>query len=440
MFATKLAKDNIEYEITKSPVRQLKKSIRNLASTAAGDAAAATDAMVMMIDNDNDNERYGAHISRINLDFHGKNDWSSSDEDDDDDDKENDTIDAVNNKRRERERQERERHSPRLRKKKRIVENRESRTSNNSNVSNNNDYNAEDGSDKVGVGVLLGDNNNKNNDNNTINNNRGTSTSSGNDGAKHSSYMVDWRKLGRHKRYADLTMQRPLMRGWLHFLCVSIGYPVLIYNANNPNFVVRHPRTFWLMICTLVPYTMSTLLHFVPWKSRRAHDIALSGDFLGISFGFTSHTVLFTENLIHGVEARVAIFATMTLFIMQVLAFRQKQTCVMKYMRRERFLIFALNIVLLMIVETKYIHGVSWKTNVIIQFLSKFLSPFYFVYCTRMDCKRKSPMTIPGLWCAHENWHLMIFLNHLTQLYAMLRLVGDYCPINRECSDLLASW
>jgi len=251
--------------------------------------------------------------------------------------------------------------------------------------------------------------------------------------------LIDFRKLGRHKRYADLTMSRPLMRGWLHCLLASVGYPILLYNNKSEWFRV-HPRTFWLMMCTLVPYTCSTFLHFIPWKSRFAHDVALSADFLGISFGFTSHTVLFSGDLFQGTEARVAVCATSILFFMQILAFRQKQTCVMKYMRRERFLIFALNIVLLMITETKYIHGVSWKTNVAIQFTSKFLSPFYFVYCTRMDCKRRSPMTIPGVWCAHENWHLMIFANHLMQIYAMIRLVGDYCPENRACSDVLSSW
>ena len=251
--------------------------------------------------------------------------------------------------------------------------------------------------------------------------------------------VIDFRKLGRHKRYADLTMSRPLMRGWLHCFLVLLGYPILIYNNKSEWFRV-HPRTFWLMMCTLVPYACSTFLHFIPWKSRFAHDLALSADFLGISFGFTSHTVLFSEALFRGTEARIAVCATSILFFMQILAFCQKQTCVMKYMRRERFLIFGLNIVLLMITETKYIHGVSWKTNLAIQFTSKFLSPFYFVYCTRMDCKRRSPMTIPGIWCAHENWHLMIFANHLMQIYAMIRLVGDYCPENRACSDVLSRW
>lgn len=234
-------------------------------------------------------------------------------------------------------------------------------------------------------------------------------------------------------------MSRPLMRGWLHCFLVLLGYPILIYNNKSEWFRV-HPRTFWLMMCTLVPYACSTFLHFIPWKSRFAHDLALSADFLGISFGFTSHTVLFSEALFRGTEARIAVCATSILFVMQILAFCQKQTCVMKYMRRERFLIFGLNIVLLMITETKYIHGVSWKTNLAIQFTSKFLSPFYFVYCTRMDCKRRSPMTIPGIWCAHENWHLMIFANHLMQIYAMIRLVGDYCPENRACSDVLSRW
>ena len=118
--------------------------------------------------------------------------------------------------------------------------------------------------------------------------------------------VIDFRKLGRHKRYADLTMSRPLMRGWLHCFLVLLGYPILIYNNKSEWFRV-HPRTFWLMMCTLVPYACSTFLHFIPWKSRFAHDLALSADFLGISFGFTSHTVLFSEALFRGTEARIAV-------------------------------------------------------------------------------------------------------------------------------------
>jgi hypothetical protein len=34
----------------------------------------------------------------------------------------------------------------------------------------------------------------------------------------------------------------------------------------------------------------------------------------------------------------------------------------------------------------------------------------------------------------------MIFANHLMQIYAMIRLVGDYCPENRACSDVLSRW
>ena len=61
--------------------------------------------------------------------------------------------------------------------------------------------------------------------------------------------VIDFRKLGRHKRYADLTMSRPLMRGWLHCFLVLLGYPILIYNNKSEWFRV-HPRTFWLMMCT----------------------------------------------------------------------------------------------------------------------------------------------------------------------------------------------
>ena len=41
----------------------------------------------------------------------------------------------------------------------------------------------------------------------------------------------------------------------------------------------------------VVPYWASSALHFIPWRIRVAHDIALVLDFLGISGGFAAQTV-----------------------------------------------------------------------------------------------------------------------------------------------------
>jgi predicted membrane channel-forming protein YqfA (hemolysin III family) len=414
MFSTKLIHPNqeIEYEIAHSPVKALKHSYdSNLRRARSLDLP--RDAFERRVSE----EKFRSlkeHLKRFEDDSIASSSSSSSDDDDVEDDDEEDDDERI-----EEDEDEISLSKNGARRRRRRSSRKSSNTNNNNNTNNKRAPSTKTSSK-------------------SSNRRRRSSSSSGRYRFPLSS-LIDFRKLGRHKRYADLTMSRPLMRGWLHCLLASVGYPILIYN-NKSEWFRMHPRTFWLMMCTLVPYTCSTFLHFIPWKSRFAHDVALSADFLGISFGFTSHTVLFSEKLFRGTEARIAICATTILFLMQILAFRQKQTCVMKYMRRERFLIFALNIVLLMITETKYIHGVSWKTNVAIQFTSKFLSPFYFVYCTRMDCKRRSPLTIPGIWCAHENWHLMIFANHLMQIYAMIRLVGDYCPENRACSDVLSSW
>ena len=46
--------------------------------------------------------------------------------------------------------------------------------------------------------------------------------------------------------------------------------------------------------CTMLTYLGSTCLHMVPWKTALGYDVALAMDFIGISWGFTSHSILWT--------------------------------------------------------------------------------------------------------------------------------------------------
>ena len=76
-------------------------------------------------------------------------------------------------------------------------------------------------------------------------------------------------------------------------------------------------------------------MHMVPWKTALGYDVALAMDFIGISWGFTSHSILWTGG-VHSFSqfGAVAVFACMCL--MQVAAFKQKNKRVLMFMRRRR--------------------------------------------------------------------------------------------------------
>ena len=191
MFSTKLIHPNqeIEYEIAHSPVRALKHSYgSNLRRAKSLDLP--RDAFERRVSE----EKFRSlkeHLKRFeeenNEDGEEKDEHSSSSEDDDEErrDEEEDEISLAGNARR------------RLRR-------------NSSRKSSNRSDERRDGK----------------------HHRRAPQTSSSSSKSRRKKYrfplasLIDFRKLGRHKRYADLTMSRPLMRGWLHCLLASVGYPI----------------------------------------------------------------------------------------------------------------------------------------------------------------------------------------------------------------------
>ena len=200
-----------------------------------------------------------------------------------------------------------------------------------------------------------------------------------------------------------------------------------------------HPRPapsslFWLVTFVL-PYWASTALHFIPWKRRTAHDIALVFDFIGISLGFSGQTAAWA-----GSEwwdptrdaspvawaARVNAAATVVLvLILFVGVLNRKREPVMLYMRNVRFTIMGVNMLLLGFVETARIE--DRRLNLAIQLLGKAFVPGYFVKCVAVDASSRGPLPLwPGLWSAHENWHCVVFMLHVIQLYALVTHHGTW--------------
>ena len=174
---------------------------------------------------------------------------------------------------------------------------------------------------------------------------------------------------------------------------------------------IRHDAdllTFFL-VTFVAPYWASTLLHFVPWKRRVAHDVALVLDFLGIAAGFAGQTVAWTgdrwwdvfddarptsSGALDRVAAVAAVGATAALAtILAVAVARRNRTPVMLHMRRVRFAITGFNMVMLGIVETRNVRA---SLNLALQLVGKGV-PGYFVLCVAVDATRRGPLPLwPG--------------------------------------------
>jgi|AntAceMinimDraft_1070359.scaffolds.fasta_scaffold73582_1 hypothetical protein len=84
------------------------------------------------------------------------------------------------------------------------------------------------------------------------------------------------------------------MRGWLHLLVASAATGVL---ASGRHATSPAPVLHFAVVTFVVPYWASACLHFVPWRKRTAHDLALALDFMGISAGTTLNPKPKTQNL-----------------------------------------------------------------------------------------------------------------------------------------------
>mmetsp|Transcript_4414 Transcript_4414/g.18816 ORF Transcript_4414/g.18816 Transcript_4414/m.18816 type:complete len:317 (+) Transcript_4414:118-1068(+) len=105
--------------------------------------------------------------------------------------------------------------------------------------------------------------------------------------------LADWKRIGLHDKYADATMSRPMTRGWLHIGIAAIATCLVASDGGRDYLKIRHEKSLvtFFLVTFVAPYWASTLLHFVPWKRRVAHDVALVLDFLGIASGFAGQTV-----------------------------------------------------------------------------------------------------------------------------------------------------
>jgi hypothetical protein len=65
--------------------------------------------------------------------------------------------------------------------------------------------------------------------------------------------------------------------------------------------------------------------------------------------------------------------------------------------------------------------------NLVIQLVGKVFVTVYFVTCVAVTATRDGPLPLwRGVWSAHEYWHCVILLLHLTQLYAIMSHYGTW--------------
>ena len=235
-----------------------------------------------------------------------------------------------------------------------------------------------------------------------------------------------------------------MTRGWLHIGIAAIATCLVVSDGGRDSLKIRHEKSLvtFFLVTFVAPYWASTLLHFVPWKRRVAHDVALVLDFLGIASGFAGQTVAWcgerwwalvdVEDYTNETNRKVkinpdrvaavaAVAATCILaYILTVAVLRRNRVPVMLHRRTARFAITGFNMLMLGIVETRNVRSVP--LNVLLQLVGKIFVPGYFVLCVAVDATRKGPLPLwPGVWSAHENWHVVILILHVMQFYAISR-------------------
>ena len=78
-----------------------------------------------------------------------------------------------------------------------------------------------------------------------------------------------------------------MTRGWMHIGIALLATSAFASAAGRAALrAIPGARLFWL-VTFVFPYWASTCLHFIPWKRRAAHDLALVFDFIGISLGLS---------------------------------------------------------------------------------------------------------------------------------------------------------
>ena len=230
------------------------------------------------------------------------------------------------------------------------------------------------------------------------------------------------------------SQSRPMTRGWLHIGIAALATFAAATERGRDVLKIRHDASLltFFLVTFVAPYWASTLLHFVPWKRRVAHDVALVLDFLGIAAGFAGQTVAWCGDrwwAVVDVESKTinpdrvaavaAVAATAALaYMLTVAVCRRNRTPVMLHRRTARFAITGFNMAMLGIVECRNVRGALLR--VALQVVGKMFVPGYFVLCVAVDATRRGPLPLwPGVWSAHENWHVVILILHVMQFYAI---------------------
>jgi len=121
------------------------------------------------------------------------------------------------------------------------------------------------------------------------------------------------------------------MRGYVHVLSLVIAMIGVLAGYHR----ALHARVVAFLACTLLTYACSAALHAWPWKTRFGYDAALAVDFIGISWGFTSHTVMWSGGLkTYSAIGAAATFACVCALQIAAFARRSETVAVISFMVR----------------------------------------------------------------------------------------------------------
>ncbi|KAK3282194.1 hypothetical protein CYMTET_10061 [Cymbomonas tetramitiformis] len=222
--------------------------------------------------------------------------------------------------------------------------------------------------------------------------------------------VARWKQLGQHRKYFD-GKPRPLMRGWLHGVCVLVWFlsrDQLGLSANADT----------LASYVVFVYFFSALYHLVPWSHPLSYETAMFLDFVGIQVAYIGHIATWagwTSWL-----AMASQFVACIVFAIGPTVLLGKassaNTTVMECGRRRRLYGTLVQQAMLCYAEICYMkHGVFLTLGIV----GKFLFPLYFRHYAAYDAKRQGPLVWPGVWSPHENFHASTLIVHILGILGM---------------------
>ena len=232
--------------------------------------------------------------------------------------------------------------------------------------------------------------------------------------------MVDWKRFGTHETYGN-GLKRAKLRGWFYLVVAVAGSAYLLRHDLGP---ARQP----MALATLCVYWWGSVLHLVPFTTGEGYCVALALDFCVITTAYTTHIAVYC-----GPTNVTALSVSMSFILVASMVTSVASGRDIQYRRAERQLRSGFGIghtLLLSAVEWSRCNEPWLGMTVVVM---KILAFSYFFFGGRIDAPTHWTFaTVPGYWDVHDNFHVIVFVVHFFQVFA----VGRQAPPNAAWDHL----